>query len=1130
MKAIVFFLLILFTHVGLVAQTDFPALKQQFLDYRKANKQDSALFIARKMNQLSQQEQTDTSFWYGLSLGFMGKIYFGLNDIDSSIYCLKKSIQLIKYQSDTIDNDLVENYLILFDGLKSLNQFTEIEPLLIELIELYKERNDYASCFNLYYNLALLYKFKDDYDQSISSFKQLTEFNQKYLNNSLENLAFINLALAEVYFDNSEYIQSIEFCEKSLDHFKRQKDDQFIYEEIRALNQIGLSLVEIENYNLAENYFNRLKTRINMIKDSIDYLSSFYHNLGLLNWKRGNYEESKGYYLKALQVDSILGFTSDITYLNLGILFLEIGDYKESERLFLEALEINKQNSKELNSIYPIILKNLSGLYSSLGNFRLSNKYLNEAIESYDKLGLFNLDYVKALLSLIDNYAISKDFKSAEQGYLTVKEKLDSMLGHNHSDFASFLNVLGEFYLNQGKIELAQANIDSSLIILNRASKDISTISAQSYHLLGACYFFQKDYEQAKMNWLKSCEIQKRVFPGGNYNNSVVENDLSAVLILLKDFKSAYSHQLESMTIRINYLRHDFSFLNSFEKYMYWQQEKDFYEIMNSFSVSAVDSVLSCTELSYNANIISKSLLLESSRELDQAIAQSSDEALKAQFSEMKQLLRIYSKMKSEGSENKEIMERYKSQADSLDKILVNKIGEYAASKRKFEITWKDVQFNLATTDAAIEFARYYDEKDSLYKYMALVVRPDYEYPKLVTLGEEDAIRTAVQNKDFSTLYNEAWKGIDSLLVGVKRVYFSPSGEINNISFSALCIEEGNELVAANNQKNRGVVTGNNNTPTKACNAVLMDKYELHQLTTTRYLADGTLTKEKPMQPSLALVGGINFDDIPDKTNEAEKEQSNEDFAFHANLNKQFASTNGKKRGKRSSSNYGKKMDPLPGTKEEILNIGGLMNTSNWKVQTKSDKKAGEYEFKKELETKAPGVLHIATHGFAFPDEAKKETSMMSMEKESTYKVSEDPMVRCGLMLGGSNISWTGNPQKMIEQTGDDGILTAAEVANLDLTNTKLVVLSACETGLGKIEGSEGTFGLKRGFKLAGVEQIIVSLWSVPDKETMELMTLFYTNLTKTLNPVISFEKAQNEMRNRYPTDPEKWAGFVLVR
>jgi len=1130
-KQVFLFVAFLLVNTGVFAQKDtYDQLNTQYDSLRKAENYESALLVAKQMNSWALQNETDTSLRYAVSLGFMGKIYFGLNNIDSSIYCLKKSIQFIKYKNDIIDNDLVENYLILIDGLKSLNQFTEIEPLLIELIKLYKERKDYTSCYNLYYNLALLYKFKDDYDRSISSFKQLTEFNQKYLNNSSENLAFINLALAEVYFENSEYIQSIKFSEKSLDYYKRQKDNQFIYQEIRALNQIGLSLFEIENYNLAEDYFNRLKTRIDKIDDSVDYLSSFYNNLGLLNWKKGNYEKSKGYYLKALQVDSILGFTSDITYLNLGILFLEIGDYKESESLLLEALEINKQNLKELNSNYPIILKNLSGLYSSLGNIKLANKYLNESIESYDKLGLYNLDYVKALLSWIDNYADSKDFKSAEQGYLIVKEKLDSILGHNHSDFAGFLNVLGEFYLSQGKIELAKANIDSSLIILNRTFKEISTISAHSYHLLGACYFFQQDYEKAKINWLKSCEIQKRVFPEGNYNNSVVENDLSAVLILLQDFNSAYSHQLESMIKRINYLRHDFSFLNSFEKYMYWQQEKDFYDNMNSFSVSAVDSVPSSTELSYNGNLISKSLLLETSRELDQAVSQSSDEEMKTQFLEMKQLRKLYSKLQSEGSSNKEVMEHYKVQADSLDKILVNKLGEYAASKGKFEINWKDVQSNLSTSDAAIEFARYYDDKDSLYKYMALVVRPDYEYPKLVRLGEEDAIRTAAQNKDFSTLYTETWKSLDSLLEGVKRVYYSPAGELNNVSFSALCAEEGNELVATNKDKNRGVVIGNNQTTTKACNAVLMDKYELHQLTTTRYLADGTLKKEKPMQPSLALVGGINFDDIPEQTKEADKEQSNEDFALQANLRNRTASTNGKKRGKRSSSNYGKKMDPLPGTKEEVINIAGLLNTSNWKVQTKSDKKAGEYEFKKELETKAPGVLHIATHGFAFPNEAKKETKLLDMNQTSTYKVSEDPMVRCGLMLGGSNISWTGNPQKMIEQTGDDGILTAAEVANLDLSNTKLVVLSACETGLGKIEGSEGTFGLKRGFKLAGVEQMIVSLWSVPDKETMELMTLFYSDLTKTLNPVLSFETAQKEMRTKYPTDPEKWAGFVLVR
>ncbi len=178
----------------------------------------------------------------------------------------------------------------------------------------------------------------------------------------------------------------------------------------------------------------------------------------------------------------------------------------------------------------------------------------------------------------------------------------------------------------------------------------------------------------------------------------------------------------------------------------------------------------------------------------------------------------------------------------------------------------------------------------------------------------------------------------------------------------------------------------------------------------------------------------------------------------------------------------------------------------------------------------APGVLHVATHGYAFSDYDFKDTMISENSLRYNYRYSTNSMVRSGLILAGGNWAWIGSDTLTKLGAKQNGILTALEVSQLNLKKTKLVVLSACETGLGKIEGSEGTFGLKRAFKLAGVEQIIVSLWPVPDKETMELMTIFYNDLTTTLNPVTSFAKAQKAMREKYPASSQRWAGFVLVR
>jgi CHAT domain-containing protein len=103
-------------------------------------------------------------------------------------------------------------------------------------------------------------------------------------------------------------------------------------------------------------------------------------------------------------------------------------------------------------------------------------------------------------------------------------------------------------------------------------------------------------------------------------------------------------------------------------------------------------------------------------------------------------------------------------------------------------------------------------------------------------------------------------------------------------------------------------------------------------------------------------------------------------------------------------------------------------------------------------------------------------------------------------------------------------------LSNIDLDATRLVVLSACETGLGDIRGNEGVFGLQRALFMAGVGHLIVSLWEVPDLETMELMTLFYTKLVEGDSIEIAFIKAREEMKTQYPDQPSLWAGFELIR
>lgn len=214
----------------------------------------------------------------------------------------------------------------------------------------------------------------------------------------------------------------------------------------------------------------------------------------------------------------------------------------------------------------------------------------------------------------------------------------------------------------------------------------------------------------------------------------------------------------------------------------------------------------------------------------------------------------------------------------------------------------------------------------------------------------------------------------------------------------------------------------------------------------------------------------------------------------------------------------------VPSTKVEAERIGKMLSKKSVSYHLYSGSKGSEESFK-ALSGASPSIIHLATHGFFLKDEEQKKRKGFLADETDNYFSYDQYMINSGLLLSGSRKKW----EKGISVKGtEDGILTAGEISHLDLSRTSLVVLSACETGLGKLDEVEGTLGLVRALKMAGVKTILMSLWEVEDESTMEMMTYFYQYLLDGNSAKASLNKAMESMR-KINSDPRYWAGFVVI-
>ncbi len=578
----------------------------------------------------------------------------------------------------------------------------------------------------------------------------------------------------------------------------------------------------------------------------------------------------------------------------------------------------------------------------------------------------------------------------------------------------------------------------------------------------------------------KSCELKKSFFGEHSEIYLMAILDLSRLYAEHLKLPEALKYHNQGYNAYVELIKNEFCNKCESDRSQYWNTAIKYINKTIDFAHKYADNITDSTTLGavYNALLLSKGLLLNTTISFDNYVLESNnDEAIKLLL-EKKSITNYNSELKL---------------IDSLDyKILKTlRLNNQAFKLPQLSIKWQDVRNRLYNDELAIEFYQ-----NSNGDYGAILIKKDWIKPKIIKL--RNIIK--INNQEFSLgqlLINHSIKNCTNDNI---ETYLSLSNAIWNEDILKYFPKDNNSRVFFS--ADGTLLTYNiENLPFKQNRVSKTDSilpisryYRLHRLSSTRELVS---SDNSWGNNNIAIFGGLKYDmNISNLTQDTNK--------FSNNIKNRAL----------------EQIEELPGTKIEVINIKETIERTNKRdlnIKLFIDTTGTESSFK-SLSGSRQDIIHIATHGYFC-----NENNQIGY----TTIFSDNPLNQTGLLLAGADNKWLGDS---IPKNIEDGFLSAQEISTLDFRGLDLIVLSACETGQGKIM-RDGVFGLQRGFKMASAKSILMSLWKVDDDATCLLMTEFYKNwISKGKTKHESLELAKKTVRSHKKwQDPEYWAAFILL-